>query len=95
MKIRKLPDYEGVADNMGDFFIPTDCGENEMLIRAGKIKSQSEGSVYAVMAYTPKTSEWGWNLRVRCLYSDGWGDDKYMVTSAAFDTEFMKHIPNR
>jgi hypothetical protein len=93
MNIRKLPDYEGIANDMGDFFTPSDCGENEMLIRAGKIKSHSQGSVYAVFGYTPKTSEWGWNLRIGSFYgSDTWKDDKYLVSSDEFNQEFIKHI---
>ena len=47
--INKLPDYEGIADNMGDFFSPTDCID-KIMVREGKVKSHESGVVWMLMA---------------------------------------------
>lgn len=95
MKITELPRYEGIANDMGDFFIPTDAKDDEMLIRAGRIKSAAEGVVECVIAYTNKNSEWGWNLSVWGKYADGWSPDKDMVSNDEFRKIVENYIQNQ
>lgn len=48
-----LPDYEGIANDMGDFFTPNDCRDG-YVIRKGKIKKMNGSVVEMVMgAYCP------------------------------------------
>jgi len=52
-QIKVLPEYEGIAENMGDFFSPDDC-LNDIIVRQGKIKNKgvSSGVSWFLMAAT-------------------------------------------
>lgn len=87
MKIRELPRYEGIANDMGDFFSPKDASSTDILIRTGMIKSESVNVVECVMAYTSKESEWGFNLLVYGKYNDTWE-----LSTSMCNTDHLKEI---
>lgn len=50
-QITELPDFQGIATNMGDFFVPDDC-LNTILVRQGKVKKTTGEIVWMLMAAT-------------------------------------------
>jgi len=57
MTVKVLPDYVGVANDMGDFFIPDDLKLDEILLRKGLIKSLKHGKVKGLLAATRDSNQ--------------------------------------
>lgn len=51
INIRRIPDLVGVADDMGDLFVPEDWKPGEVLVRRGRIQTNSSGVLEVVFAY--------------------------------------------
>jgi hypothetical protein len=65
MKTRILAEHTEIAHHMGEFFIPSDCADDEILIRKGKIFNRDKDVIYEIiMAYTNDRHPEGWNLMV-------------------------------
>ena len=65
--IRRLPDVEGIADNMDEMFRPDECRPGEVIVRRGRIKHSVLGAVDSVTAYCADDGV----LSVKLVYFDG------------------------
>lgn len=70
LKTRIMPDFVGIARDMDDLFLPEDCGDDELVIRKGRIVSRSDGSVDCVLAFAKSLGLDG--LRLVSKRKDGW-----------------------
>ena len=85
--MKLLPDYEGIANDMGDFFVPDDA-RTEIVIRRGKILSHSRGVVDCIIAaFTPNDN---FNLLVYTLGDDKiWDIETSIINSNVVKTELV------
>lgn len=79
-QIKELPDFQGVANDMGDFFLPSDCLEH-IVARQGLIKHKDKGRVWCLMAAT----KIGGNLNLVTYYREAkfygdWESSTMMAT---------------
>lgn len=86
-KIRELPPLEGIAQKMGDLFVPNDIAIDEILMRKGKIQrvDSYKDIVGIIMIASNKKSIIGFNLLV---YTKEPEQEWELSTTICDDVEF-------